>query len=165
MDDSPASEEERTWIRRLASRANNRAWSLAEQPSRTPEEDRDMLDAAHAAMNLWSQIETPRNFALAQLLLGQVHALLGNANYALPYAEAAHRYLAATASEPWQAAMSHAILAGAAHCAGDSALHETHYSAALALSAMMPNAEDRAIFEATIKVVPRPNGNASHELA
>ena len=59
MGDSPVPEEERAWVRRLASR-----------------EDREMLDAAHAAMHLWSQIETPRNFALAQLLLGQVHAYL-----------------------------------------------------------------------------------------
>jgi hypothetical protein len=116
-------------------------------------------------MHLWSAIGTPRNLAMAQLLLGQVHALLGDARYALPYATAAHKYFSANSSEPWQVAMSHAILAGAAHCAGDSALHETHYAAASALVATLPNGEDRAIFEATMKIIPKPNGDASHELA
>jgi hypothetical protein len=122
-----------------------------------------MLDAAHAAMYLWSTIGTPRNIASAQLLLGQVHALLGNAHYAMPYAQAAHSYFTSNASDPWQVALSHAIQAAAAHCAGKPALHETHYSAALALSATLTNKEDMAIFEATMNVVPKPKGSASHE--
>jgi len=165
MSSSPAADEEATWRRRLAARANNRAWTLSEQTTRTPEEDREMLQAAHAAMYLWSAIGTPLNIALAQLLLGQVHALLGDARYAMSYAEAAHKYFSANAAEPWQAALSHAIFAAAAHCAGDSGLHERHYSAALALVATLPNAEDRAVFDATMKVVPRPRGRASHESA
>lgn len=163
MSSTSASEDENTWRRRFASRANNRAWTLAEQASRTPAEDREMLDAAHAAMYLWSAVGTPGNFAMAQQLLGHVHALLGNARYALPYAQAAYDYFASNASNPLQLAFSHAILAEAAHSAGNSALHKTHYSAAVALSAKLPNAEDKAILEATMKVVPRPTPNASHE--
>ena len=120
-----------------------------------------MLDAAHAAMYLWSAIGTPRNLAMAQQLLGHVHALLGNARFALLHAQAAYDYFASHASEPLPLAFSHAILAGAGHCAGNSALHETHYSAAVALGAKVTNAEDKAILEATMTVVPRP-GNASH---
>jgi hypothetical protein len=163
MSTPSASEDENTWRRRFASRANNRAWTLSEQVSRTPEEDREMLDAAHAAMYLWSAIGTPGNFAMAQQLLGHVHALLGNARYALPYAQSAYDYFASHAGNPLQLAFSHAILANAAHCAGDPALHETHYSAAVALSAELPNAEDKVILEATMKVVPRPTPNALHE--
>ncbi len=123
-----------------------------------------MLDAAHAAMYLWSTIGTPRNLALAQLLLGQVHALLGNARYALPYAQGADDHLACNASDLSQLAIPHAILANAAHCAGNSALHETHYAAAVALGANILNAQDKEIFEATMKVVPKPTSNLSHDL-
>lgn len=161
MTELPVPDEERTWRRRLASRANNRGWSLAEQLSRTPQEDREMLDAAHASMHLWSTIGNARNFALAQLLLGQVHALLGNARYALPYAEAAHSYLSANASEPWEVAMSHAVLAAAAYCAGNSTLHETNYCTALAIVAKLPDGQDKAIFAATMNVVPKPKGNGA----
>jgi hypothetical protein len=122
-----------------------------------------MLHAAHAAMHLWSAIGTARHFASAQLLLGQVHALLGNAGYALPYAQAAHDYFMATSSEPLQLAISHAILANAAHCAGKYGLFETNYATAIALSAKLPNVQDKAVFEATMNVVPKPKGNVSYE--
>jgi hypothetical protein len=93
MSSTSASEDENTWRRRFASRANNRAWTLSEQASRTPAEDREMLDAAHAAMYLWSPFGTAANFAMARQLLGRVHALLGNTRYALPYAQAAYATL------------------------------------------------------------------------
>jgi hypothetical protein len=117
-----------------------------------------MLEAAHASMHLWSTIGTARNIALAQLLLGQVHALLGDARYALSYAEAAHTYFTSNPGEPWDVAISHAVLAGAAHCAGNATLHETHFGAALALIAQLPNGKEKAVLEATMKVVPKPNG-------
>jgi hypothetical protein len=163
MSDSSVSQDENTWRRRFASRANNRAWTLAEQASRTPEEDREMLDAAHAAMYLWSPMGTELNLALAQSLLGQVHALLGNSRFAMPYAQAAHDYFASHASEPLPLAMAHAILANAARCAGNSAVYESHYAAAVALGPSVANAQDRAILEATLKVAPRPANNSSHE--
>jgi len=163
MINPPASEDETTWRRRFASRANNRAWTLSEQVPRTPEEDQEMLHAAHAAMHLWSAVGTARHFASAQLLLGQVHALLGKAHYALSYAQAAHEYFIANSSEPLQLAISHAILANAAHCAGNPALFETNYAAAIALSANLRNTQDKAIFEATMNVVPKSKGNVSNE--
>ena len=165
MSDSPLSDEERTLRRRLAARANNRAWTLTEQTSRTPEEDREMLDTAHAAMYLWTAIGTPRNLAGAQLLLGQVHALLGNARFALPYAQAAYDYHTANAAEPFQLAISHAILAAAAHCAGDFALHEKHYAAATTLAAALQNEADKKIFAATLDVIPKPKGLGSPQRA
>ena len=50
MAEKPAAEDVALWQRRLASQANNRAWSLAEMLHRSPEEDEEMLQAAHAAM-------------------------------------------------------------------------------------------------------------------
>ena len=49
MNPQPSAEETALWQRRLASQANNRAWALADAPLRTPEEDEEMLQAAHAA--------------------------------------------------------------------------------------------------------------------
>jgi hypothetical protein len=156
LSDSPASEEDRTWRRRFASRANNRAWTLSEQASRTPQEDLEMLDAAHASMHLWRSIGDARNSALADLLLGQVHALLGSARFALPYAAAAHSYFTSNPSEPRDVAISHAVLDNAAYCAGNSALYETSYRAAAALIESLPDGDEKAILEATMNVVPKP---------
>ncbi|HEY2676197.1 MAG TPA: hypothetical protein VGI65_04455 [Steroidobacteraceae bacterium] len=116
-----------------------------------------MLDAAHAAMHLWSAIGSARHIANARLLLGQVHALLGNPRYAMPYAEAAHAYFDSNKGEPWKMAIPLAVLANAAHCAGDRTLHESSYRAAVALIADLPKGEDRAIIEATLNVVPKPD--------
>jgi hypothetical protein len=156
MTESQPSEDERTWRRKFASRANNCAWTLSEQSSRTADEDLEMLDAAHAAMHLWSTIGTAQNIAAAQQLLGQVHALLGNAEYAMKYAEAAHQYVTSAPNEPWQLAISTAILANAARCAGNSALYRSSYRTAEELIAAMPAGPDKAIVEATLKVVPKP---------
>src|SRR5689334_23491582 len=72
----PAPEDVRLWQRRLASQANNRAWTLAELLQRSPEEDEEMLHAAHAAMYFWKIVGTPGNHAHAALLLAHVYALL-----------------------------------------------------------------------------------------
>lgn len=115
-----------------------------------------MLDAAHASMHLWSAIGTEHNVARAQLLLGQVHALLANARFALPYAQAAHAYFASNPTEPGEVAFSHAVLAAAAHSAGNSVLHETSYRAAVALIDKLPNKQEKANLEATLNVIPKP---------
>ena len=153
--DSPADDPTRTWTRRFAADANNRAWALAEQASRTPAEDEEMLHAAHAARHLWTSIGTARNHALGDLLLGQVHALLGLGPSALRYARRAHGPLTAADAEPWQAAFAHAVLAHAAHATGDAALHrESHARAATAAAALQD--EDRNVFDATFRTIPAP---------
>lgn len=53
MPDKPSPEETSLWQNRLASQANNKAWSLAEALTRTAEVDEDMLQAAQAEMYFW----------------------------------------------------------------------------------------------------------------
>src|SRR5574337_1425149 len=120
MTPSPSEDEFNLWRRRLGSEANNRGWALAEKPSRTPDEDAEMLHAAHAARYLWSKIGTDRNFALADLLLGQVHALLGHAHPASEYAERAFAHFTSHQSEAWELAFAYAVQANAAAVSGDS---------------------------------------------
>jgi hypothetical protein len=124
-------QDEPGWRRRLGTGANNRCWTLTEQPARTAEEDQEMLNAAHAAVYLWSTIGNAQNFALGELLLGQVHALLGNSGYATKYAKSAHDYFSGKDNAAqWELALSHAVLANAAHLACDLALHQARYQSA-----------------------------------
>ena len=46
MTEKPSPEEVVRWQRRLAGQANNRAWSLSEQASRSAAEDEEMLKGA-----------------------------------------------------------------------------------------------------------------------
>jgi hypothetical protein len=72
MTEKPSPEEVVRWQRRLAGQANNRAWSLSEQASRSAAEDEEMLNAAHAAMYFWSIVGNANNQAHAAQLLAQV---------------------------------------------------------------------------------------------
>ena len=69
MTEKPSPEEVVRWQHRLAGQANNRAWSLSEQASRSAAEDEEMLNAAHAAMYFWSIVGNANN---------QAHAVAAN---------------------------------------------------------------------------------------
>lgn len=156
MADQPNDEEIGKWHRRFAAECNNRAWSLSEAAIRSPSEDEEMLDAAHAAALHWRRIGTEINVARAEMLLGHVHALLGNGELAMRYAGASFAYLSAHGCDEWERAFAHAVLANAAAAAGNGELHLRHHGMAKDIGLALPNAEDRRIFEATFRRVPAP---------
>lgn len=148
--------EEIAWRRRVASITNNRAWTLAEMSERTAQQDEEMLHAAHASAHLWRSVGTARNAALADLLLGQVHSLLGNAALAQRFADSARAFFLNGAGTPSDRAMAHAVAANAAHCGGDAASHEREYTAALSAMEAIANEKEKEIVLATLRVIPPP---------
>lgn len=156
MSDPIPDEEMRAWHRRFASECNNRAWSLSESPTRSAADDREMLLAAHAAAFHWDKIGTEIQAARADMLLGQVHALLGHGNLAMSYARSAFSSVTSRESANWEIALAHAVLANAASAAVDPAIHARHYALASAIGLSLPNAEERRIFEASFSRVPIP---------
>jgi hypothetical protein len=156
MTEAPEEEQRRSWRRRFAAEANNRGWALAEQGTRTAREDAEMLDAAHASAFLWSAIGTSRNEALADLLLAQVHALLGHGASAQGHAQRALAHFSAHDGQPWELAFAHAVLAHAAHARGLPPLHREHWQQAVAAAGGITNDEERRIFDATFRTIPHP---------
>lgn len=152
----PTPEETAAWQKRLAAQANNRAWSLAESLSRTPDEDEDMLHAAHAAMYFWKIVGTPSNRAHAAQLLAHVYALLKLPNPAQHYLNQSLPFFLDHDSAPWERAFAHAIAAHVASAAGKSEAHSRHYVEAHRLLDTLPDPQDREILAATIRVIPRP---------
>ncbi|WP_374666469.1 hypothetical protein [Ramlibacter sp.] len=156
MSDKPTPEEVALWQRRLAGQANNRAWQLSEQQSRTAEEDEEMLQAAHAAMFFWKIVGKEKNKAHAAQLLAHVYASLRLPNPAAHYMAQSAPVLLSDAAEPWERALAHAVAANVAAAQGDRAQHEAHFQEAVAQVAALPDPEDRAILEATLRVLPVP---------
>lgn len=156
MSDKPTPEETAAWQRRLAAQANNRAWTLAERPSRSAAEDQEMLHAAHAAMHLWAIVGNEKNVAHAAQLLAHVHAFLGQAGTARAYLAQSAPLLASALAEPWERAFAHAVAAHVASAGGDAAGHRAHHLQAVALTAALPHPQDRAVLEATLRVLPAP---------
>jgi hypothetical protein len=156
MTGKSSDEETALWRRRFASEANNRAWTLSEQASRTAAEDTEMLHAAHAARYLWGAIGTAQNLAAADLLLGHVHALLGFGATAAHYVAGALAHFTSQPSLPWQLAFAYAVQANAASVCGDAALHRASYAKALEIADTITSPENRRLFDATLNVIPKP---------
>ena len=156
MNDKPTPEETLVWQRRLASQANNRAWTLAEALQRTPAEDEEMLQAAHAAMYLWNMAGNDRNRALAALLVAHACALLGMGEPAARFLAKSQSLTMPDGAAPWEVALVHAVVANVAAVNADGPAHRLHYRKAHELVAQLPDPEDRSILEATLRVLPRP---------
>jgi hypothetical protein len=156
MSEPPTAEQTAIWQRRLASQANNRAWTLAEASSRTPEEDEEMLQAANAAMYFWKIVGNAKNHAHAAQLLAHTYALLGNGDLAKHYLAKSNPFFFREGAEPLELAFAHAVAANVAAATGDSTAHSTHYAEAERLTASLPDSEDRNILGATLRVIPVP---------
>jgi hypothetical protein len=152
---SPETTDLRPWHKRFAMETNNRAWDLA-VIERTPAEDLEMLDAAHASAWHWSAVGTELNRMRATMLLAEVHALLGHGPSAFEFAQSMHTYFAANETPDWEIAFAHAILAHAASVAGVSAVHRRAYENATVAILAISSEEDRAIVVKTFSKVPRP---------
>jgi len=156
MTEKPSPEEVVRWQRRLASQANNRAWSLSEQPVRTAAEDEEMLNAAHAAMYFWSIVGDANTQTHASQLLAHTYASLKQPSAAARHLEKCLPVLAGESAKPWERALAHAVAANVASASGNAADHTRHYQEATRLTAALENAEERAIIEATMRVLPVP---------
>jgi hypothetical protein len=159
MNTAPSPDDIAKWDRWFAIEMNNRAWTIAENAGRTSDEEEEMLHAAHTAALHWGRIGTALQKARADLLLGQVHALLGHGDLALTYARRSFADLTSHESPNWEVAFAHAVLARAAWAAGDWPLHARHHAEAAKLGRAIAGKEDRAIFERTFVQLPAPAGS------
>ncbi|HEY7638646.1 MAG TPA: hypothetical protein VH814_02890 [Steroidobacteraceae bacterium] len=155
MSEQPSPDEAAIWQRRLASQANNRAWTLAESLTRTPEQDEEMLQAAHAAMYFWKIVGNPRNRAHAAQLVAHAYALLGQGGPAGHFQAQSQPVLLGAGAEAWEQAMAHAVAANVAAANNDTKAQREHYRNAVRLMDSLPEA-DRKVLNATLRVVPQP---------
>jgi hypothetical protein len=156
MNEKPAPEELVLWQKRLASQANNRAWTLAEMRHRSPAEDEEMLQAAHAAMYFWKIVGQPSNHAHAAQLLAHVYALLGLPGPAVRYLSKSLPYFSQHECAPWELAFAHAVAANVASAEGNAAAYARHYSDAKVVGARITDEETRKMLDATLRVVSAP---------
>jgi len=156
MPDKPTPEDVALWQRRLASQANNRAWTLAELPRRSPQQDEEMLQAAHAAMYFWNIVGSPGNRAHAALLLAHVHALLKLPGAATRYLDLSWPHFTRDDCVPGELAFAHAVAANVASAEGNAAAHARHFMEAQAVATRISDPATRTMFEATLAVVPAP---------
>lgn len=156
MPHIPESTNPEDWHRYFAIENNNRAWELAAQ-SRTEEEDREMLNSAHASALHWNVVGTELNHMRAKTLLAEVHALLGFGSSALAYVEEVREFFLNRDSADWEIAFLHTIHAHAAYVAGEFDLHGSAYAEAVRTIEAIVDEEDRKIVLSTFNLVEEPH--------
>ena len=114
MSETPSTDEIVQWQRRLASQANNRAWTLAEQVTRTAEEDEELLRSAQVAMYLWNLVGNANQRAHATLLVAHAKALVGVGDSAPNLYVRARTALQNNDSPVWERALLAAVGANVA---------------------------------------------------
>ena len=72
--------------RALAVGLFNYTWTLLENPDRTPEQDDEMLHAAHASRYHWGEVGEPANLSRGEWQVARVYCVLGRAEPALYHA-------------------------------------------------------------------------------
>ena len=66
--------------------SNGRAWELLDKPSRTAEEDDEMVETAHASIYHWRAVGTALHIQRGKWLLAHVYGRLKNEGLSLKYA-------------------------------------------------------------------------------
>jgi hypothetical protein len=155
MSTSPSEDEINRWHRYFAVECNNRAWDLAAR-DRSPDEDREMLDAAHAATWHWSKVGTELNAVRADMLLAHVHAFVGSPALAMHHAKRCHAYFLAHPAPPWEMALTHLVMAQAAHAVGDAATYSREYGLMQAAISRIEHGEDRDLVLQSVARIPAP---------
>ena len=153
---SPQDANPESWHRFFAASANNTAWTLAELAAGEVNQ-RELLDAAHAAAWHWRHVGTELNQMRALMLLAQVHAMVGLGTTALAYADEVRAYFTAGPDTPdWEIAFTHVVHAHAAWAADARELHARSYAIGEQAIAAIANDEDRDIVQRVFRNVPTP---------
>lgn len=106
--------------RRLAAGLYNDVWRLLEMASRRPEQDDEMLHAAHASRYHWGNVGSAVNLARGEWLCSRVYAVLGRPEPAIWHARRCLELLTAFGGgEDWDEAAACEALARAYSAAGD----------------------------------------------
>ncbi|MEM1354949.1 MAG: hypothetical protein AAGH88_08700 [Planctomycetota bacterium] len=145
--------EIKQWTKWFAIEHNNRAWSLAELAERTNTEQREMINAAHAAALHWSRIGQAINGYRADQLLCWVYALTGDATRAAEYGQ---RCAAAVDADleglsSWDRSFQTLVDAMVAKASGDGKNHDAAKTRATAARQSLTDPSNREVFDGFAK--------------
>jgi hypothetical protein len=141
--------------RQLASDLFNHVWTLLEKPGRTPDDDDELLHAAHASRYHWSRVGTRVNLARGEWQCSRVYAVLGRAEPALHHARRCLELVReAEDATDWDEPFAHEALARAYAVAGDAHAARRELELARAGAAAIEDAEDRELVLADLATIP-----------
>jgi hypothetical protein len=133
----------------FAVETNNAFWDLLERPDRSREEDRRMVDLAHASAYHWSHAGDEVNRQRADVALANAYAATDAGDLAVAYAKRALAGLSALADRlaDWDRAVTLDALSRAYAAAGGRELAARYRAEARAAGDALAEDEDRAVFD------------------
>jgi hypothetical protein len=142
--------------RALAVGLYNHCWELLEIPDRTPEQDAELIHAAHASRYHWGEIsDTPARLWRGEWMCARVYSVLGRGEPALWHARRAVTLVEAGGdAEEWDRPAVYEAMARASFVAGDAAEGAAWKTRAAELAAALTDADDREVIERDLATLP-----------
>lgn len=140
--------------RRLAVDLFNHVWTLLDKPERTPEEDDEMLHAAHASRFLWGEVGAPVNLVRGEWQISRVYATLGRPEPALHHARRCLELCEVAELEDFDLPYAYEALARAHGVAGNEKERDRYRKLARDAGGRIIDADDREHFLADLLTLP-----------
>lgn len=142
--------------RALGAGLYNRTWDLLAIEGRTPAQDDELVDTAHASAWHWRQVGNTANAARGHWLCSRVYAVLGRGEPALYHARRANRILEGGGEgiEDWDPAAAAEAMSRALAVSGDLASAAEWKARATAGLERIAEAEDRSTIEGDLATLP-----------
>ena len=134
----------------------NRTRDLLELEERSPAQDDEVIDSAHASAWHWRRVGNAATAARGHWLCSRAYAVLGRGESAVHHARRAGEILAAGGEgiEDWDAAAAAEAMARARAVNGDTAGASEWKMRAIALLEGIADVEDRAVIEGDLATLP-----------
>jgi hypothetical protein len=129
--------------RQLAVDLFNHVWTLMTTPDRTPQQDVEMIHAAHASRHHWGEVGTAVNFARGEWQVSRVYSVLGRGEPALVHARLCLDTCVEHGIGDFDVAYAHEAMARAYRVLGDQAESTAHAEEARRAAAAIADPEDR----------------------
>jgi tetratricopeptide (TPR) repeat protein len=144
MSDAPGFELEKAH-RYFSAECFNLAWDLIDKPSRTPDEDRLMLQLGLASLWHWSQRpdRTSINLSVGHWQVARIYALLGAVDEARQYAQYSLQYCQEAGDFPFYLAYAYEALARVESIGGERVKMEEYLQKAHEMSEKIPDPDDK----------------------
>jgi hypothetical protein len=137
--------------RQLAAGLYNEVWRLMEITDRRPEQDDELIHAAHASRYHWGRVGEPINLVRGEWLCARVYSVLGRGEAAVWHANRCRDLLTDSGSgEEWDMASACEGLARAYAAAGDRENSKAWLATGRGALALITDPEDRAQIQADL---------------
>ena len=142
--------------RKLGADLFNHVWTLLRLPQRTPEQDDEMIHAAHASRHHWAAVGTAANVARGEWQVSRVYAELGRAEPALYHAGRCLAYCGQNPNEleDWDLPYAYEALARAYLAGGNVDQSREHAARARELAERVADDEDRELLASDLATLP-----------